>query len=39
MANFESLVDRIYEAAADPGLWPPVLHDLGTAVEGAGSPR
>jgi hypothetical protein len=34
--NFEPLVDRIYEAAADPDLWPLVLHDLGRTVDGAG---
>src|ERR1700694_1050520 len=36
VTNFEPLVDRIYEAAADPDLWPLVLHDLGRTVEGAG---
>lgn len=36
MTNFEPLVDRIYEAAADPDLWPRVLHDLGGTVDAAG---
>ncbi|QGM44613.1 helix-turn-helix transcriptional regulator [Methylocystis heyeri] len=36
MADFENLVDRIYEAAADADLWPQVMHDLGGAVDGAG---
>jgi DNA-binding CsgD family transcriptional regulator len=36
MSNHESLVDRIYEAAADADLWPEVMHDFGAAVEAAG---
>jgi DNA-binding CsgD family transcriptional regulator len=36
MADFENLVDRIYEAAADADLWPQVMHDLGGAVDAAG---
>jgi DNA-binding CsgD family transcriptional regulator len=36
MADFESLVDHIYEAAADPDLWSRVLHNLGGAVNAAG---
>lgn len=34
--DFESTVTRIYEAAADPGLWPLILHDLGDLVDAAG---
>lgn len=34
--SFESLVDQIYEAAADPGLWPQVMHDLGRSADAAG---
>ncbi len=36
MPVFESLVDQIYEAAADPALWPRVMHDIGGAVDAAG---
>jgi hypothetical protein len=35
--NFEPLLDRIYEAAVDPEVWPSVLHDLSSTVEGAGA--
>lgn len=35
--NFEPLLDRIYEAAIDPEVWPSVLHDLSSTVEGAGA--
>ncbi len=31
-ASSQELVGRIYEAAADPGCWPSVLHDLGQSV-------
>ncbi len=36
MSDFESLVDQVYEASADPDLWPQVIHDLGGAVDAAG---
>jgi DNA-binding CsgD family transcriptional regulator len=36
MSDYESLVDAIYEAAADADLWPQVMQDLGVAVDGAG---
>jgi DNA-binding CsgD family transcriptional regulator len=36
MADFENLVDRIYEAAADADLWPQVLHDLSGAADAVG---
>jgi DNA-binding CsgD family transcriptional regulator len=36
MADFETLVDQIYEAAADPDLWSQALHSLGGAVDAAG---
>jgi hypothetical protein len=36
MPDFEHLVDQVYEAAADPELWPPVLHDLARAADAAG---
>jgi hypothetical protein len=36
VTNFEPLVDRIYDAAADPDLWPSVLYELGGTVEAAG---
>ncbi|WP_442756616.1 helix-turn-helix transcriptional regulator [Methylocystis sp. JAN1] len=36
MMSFESIVDQIYEAAADPGLWPQVMHDLGRSADAAG---
>ncbi|MGJ0510822.1 helix-turn-helix transcriptional regulator [Methylocystis sp.] len=36
MTDYEALVDQIYEAAADPELWPQVMHDLGGAVDAAG---
>ena len=32
----ESLVDRVYEAAAVPGLWPDVLDAVSAKVEGVG---
>ena len=32
MPDFELVVDQIYEAAANPDLWPSVLNDLGGAV-------
>jgi DNA-binding CsgD family transcriptional regulator len=35
MTNFDSLVDKIYEAATDPSLWPEAMHGLGRAVDGA----
>jgi DNA-binding CsgD family transcriptional regulator len=34
--DFESTVTRIYEAAAEPDLWPSVLHELGELVDAAG---
>jgi DNA-binding CsgD family transcriptional regulator len=33
----EDLIERIYEAAAIPELWPSVLHELGKFAEGAGA--
>ncbi len=36
MTDFETLVDQIYEAAADPDLWSRALHSLGGAVNAAG---
>ena len=36
MANFEALVDRIYEASATPDNWPAVMHDLAATVGAAG---
>ncbi|MCQ4188608.1 helix-turn-helix transcriptional regulator [Methylocystis suflitae] len=36
MTDYESLVDQIYEAAANPDLWPQALRDLGGAVDAAG---
>jgi DNA-binding CsgD family transcriptional regulator len=35
-AHFEPLIDRIYEAALIPSLWPAVLGELGAAVGGNG---
>jgi DNA-binding CsgD family transcriptional regulator len=32
----ERLIDQIYEAAADPSLWPQVMHDLAGSVDAAG---
>lgn len=37
MMEYERLVDAIYEAAAVPGEWPKVLHELAVMVEGAGT--
>ena len=36
MADFESLIDRIYEAGLIPSLWPALLGELGAAVGGNG---
>jgi DNA-binding CsgD family transcriptional regulator len=36
MPDFESIVDDIYEAAAEPDCWPRIMHDIGKAVEAAG---
>lgn len=36
MPDFESLVDDIYEAAADPDCWPRIMHDIGKGVDAAG---
>jgi len=36
MTNFETLVDQIYEAAANADCWPQVMHDLGGVVDAAG---
>lgn len=36
MTAYETLVGLIYEAAADPALWPRVMHDLGGVVDAAG---
>ena len=36
MPSFEPLVDQIYEAAANPDLWPQVMHDIGGTVDAAG---
>ncbi len=36
MPDFESLVDDIYEAAAEPDCWPRIMHDIGKAAEAAG---
>ena len=36
MQNFECLVDRIYEAATAPDLWPSLLHDLSRMVNATG---
>ena len=36
MPDFESLVDDIYEAAADPDCWPRIMHDIGKIAEAAG---
>ncbi|PPC97432.1 MAG: LuxR family transcriptional regulator [Methylocystis sp.] len=36
MPDFESLVDDIYEAAADPDCWPRIVHDIGKVAEAAG---
>lgn len=33
MADFERLVDRIYDAATDPDRWPEVMRGLGDTVE------
>ena len=37
MADFESIVDRIYEAPVSPEIWPEILHDFGGAVTGKGA--
>ncbi|WP_442756617.1 helix-turn-helix transcriptional regulator [Methylocystis sp. JAN1] len=36
MPDFESLVDNIYEAAADPDCWPRIMHDIGKVADAAG---
>lgn len=36
MADFEQLIDRIYEAAADSDRWPSVLDGIAQSVEAAG---
>jgi len=36
-ASPESLINRIYEAAALPEVWPGVLHDMAIAVDAAGA--
>jgi DNA-binding CsgD family transcriptional regulator len=36
MPDFESIVDDIYQAAADPDCWPRIMHDIGKAAEAAG---
>ncbi|GEM_PF-5914650 len=36
LANFERLIDQIYEAAADPNLWPHVMHEFAGSVDAAG---
>jgi DNA-binding CsgD family transcriptional regulator len=36
MPQIANLIDRIYEAAADPELWPRVLEDVGVAADAAG---
>ncbi|QGM96140.1 helix-turn-helix transcriptional regulator [Methylocystis parvus] len=36
MPDFESLVDDIYEAAADPDCWPRIMHDIGKVADAAG---
>jgi DNA-binding CsgD family transcriptional regulator len=36
MADFETLVDRIYEASADAELWSEVMQDVAGAVDAAG---
>jgi DNA-binding CsgD family transcriptional regulator len=36
MPDFESLVDDIYEAAADPDCWPKIMHDMGRIADAAG---
>lgn len=36
MANIERLIDQIYEAAADPNLWPQVMHEFAGSVDAAG---
>ncbi len=35
--EFETLVDRVYEAAAVPGLWPATLAELSSYGEGGGA--
>ena len=32
MSEFEKIIDRIYQAATDPGHWAAVLHDVGKTV-------
>ncbi|MGD9541211.1 helix-turn-helix transcriptional regulator [Methylocystis sp.] len=36
MPDFESIVDDIYGAAADPECWPRIMHDIGRSAEAAG---
>ena len=36
MTNFETIVDRIYEASADASLWPLVMEELSSNVSAAG---
>ncbi|MBI1980629.1 MAG: helix-turn-helix transcriptional regulator [Methylocystis sp.] len=36
MPDFESIVDNIYEAAAEPDCWPRIMHDIGKMAEAAG---
>jgi DNA-binding CsgD family transcriptional regulator len=36
MPDFESIVDDIYEAAAQPDCWPRIMHDIGKVAEAAG---
>jgi DNA-binding CsgD family transcriptional regulator len=36
MSQLSNLIDRIYEAAAEPELWPRVLEDVGAAADAAG---
>lgn len=36
MQSYDSLVDRIYEAAANPDMRPNVMHDLGRSADAAG---
>lgn len=36
MQDFESIVDNIYEAAAEPDHWPRIMHDIGRSADAAG---
>jgi len=36
MVDIERVADGIYEAAADPDLWPQVMHDIARSVDAAG---